>query len=309
MHGLIHTLRTPCILRTLSVVFLTAGLIGAPTMRSADAAGKSMPIQIGMAKTFVLEKSKGFVDVATDDFKEVMKKSTGLDGEVHFKFAPAEVAEKLVNKQLDFGILHAHEFAWLHAKYPDLQPLMIAANKNYVERAYLVVHKTSSAKTIADLRGKSLDMPLGSKEHCRVFLKKICGDHDPRGVNSFFGSIAKSASQSDALDDVARGKAHATVIDTITLEFYKEIKGPVFAKNLTILQQSEAFPPAVIAYMKGALEEETLNQFRDGLLKAHTTQVGRDMMKTWTIEAFEPIPKDFSKSLAEVLKAYPTPPQ
>jgi len=31
------------------------------------------------------------------------------------------------------------------------------------------------------------------------------------------------------------------------------------------------------------------------------------MMNSWNVDAFEPIPKDFAKSLAEVLKAYPAP--
>jgi hypothetical protein len=34
---------------------------------------------------------------------------------------------------------------------------------------------------------------------------------------------------------------------------------------------------------------------------------GRDMMKSWNIQAFEPIPKDYVKSLVDVLKAYPAP--
>ena len=287
---------------------LTIGLLLASlSLVSANAANQAKPIQIGMAKSFVTERPKSQVDIATDEFKDVMKKTTGLDGELTSKFGALDVADKLKNKQLDLGILHAHEFAWVQKKYPDLQPLLIAAGKHRVERAYLIVHKTNPAKSVADLRGKKFDMPNDVAEHGRLYVEKLCAESAKLAPAQFFNAIVKSASQIDAFDDVARGNADATVADTARLEFYKEIKGPVFAKNLRVLQESETFPPAVIVTLKGGLDEATVKQFRDGLLKAQTTAAGRDMMKTWNIEAFEPIPDDYAKSLAEVLKAYPVP--
>jgi ABC-type phosphate/phosphonate transport system substrate-binding protein len=284
------------------LILPTVGVIMALAQCGVASSGKTKPLQIGMAKTFFTDQTKDLVDITADDFKEVMKKTTGLNGELVFDFTAPQVAEKLDSKELDFGIFHGHEFAWVQKKYPDLLPLLIAANKYHEERAYLVVHKNSPAKTVADLRSKKLAMPSATKEHCRVFIEKQCGK-----PGAFFGSIEKSASQEAALDDVARGKVEAAIIDKSSLEFYKEIKEPVYAKHLKILVESEPFPPAVIVYKKGALDEATLNQFRDGLLKAHTIFLGREMMKTWKIEAFEPMPKDYARRLADVLKRYPAP--
>ena len=73
------------------------------------------------------------------------------------------------------------------------------------------------------------------------------------------------------------------------------------------MQQSEQFPPAVIAYKQGVIDQATLIQFRTGLLTAHDTELGRDMMKMWKIEAFEMIPANFDRSLIDTLKAYPAP--
>ena len=287
---------------------VTVVLIAALTLVGADAASQDKPIQIGMAKTFVAERPKSFVDIAAGEFKEVMKKTTGLDGELISKFDAFEVAAKLDSKQFDLAIFHAHEFAWVQKKHPDLQPLLIAPGKHHIERAYVIVHVNNPAKTLADLRGKKLDMPVGAADHCRVFLAKICAETDAKEPAAFFSAINKSATPSDALDEVTRGNAQATVIDMNGLDFYKDVKGPVFAKNLRVLLESQTFPPAVIAYKQGALSEPVLKQFRDGLLKAPTIPLGRAMMKTWNIDAFEPIPKDYSKSLAEVLKAYPARP-
>src|SRR5437899_2908601 len=147
--------------RTIKIVTrtVTAALLAASLLPFAGAqiAKQAKPLQIGMAKSFVTEQPKSVIEIATDDFEVVMKKATGLDGHLVSKFDAAEVAAKLDSKQLDFGILHAHEFAWVHRKYPQLQLLLIAADKHHVERAYLIVHKNSPVKTLADLRGKKLD--------------------------------------------------------------------------------------------------------------------------------------------------------
>jgi ABC-type phosphate/phosphonate transport system substrate-binding protein len=285
----------------------SAGVIVALVVAWADASDKSKALQVGVAKSFFTDRPKSYVDIASDEFKDVMKKTTGLNGEFVIKDGPLRVAEKLDAKQIDLGVLHAFEFAWVQKKHPDLAPLLIAVTKNHVERAYVVVRKNNPAKTIGDLSGKKIDIAVDAKEHCRLFVGKRCMDAAKKEARAFFASIEKSASQVTALDDVSLDKVQATVIDTAGLEFYKEIKGPVFAKNLKVLEQSEAFPPAVIVYKKGGIAEATLMRFRDGLLKAHMSELGRDMMKTWNIDAFAPIPKDYAKSLADVLKAYPLP--
>lgn len=284
----------PFLIGLISVVELFA-----PSKR---AIAQPKPLQIGMARSFVQEQPKGFIEVATDDFKAVMKKTTGLNGDLVSKFSAAEVAEKLKAKQLDLGILHAHEFAWLKDKNPELKPLLIAPGKHHIERAVVVVHKSNPAKSLADLRGKKLDLPLGTADHCRVFLAR-----ETKGLAGFFSAIVKSETQKDALDEVARENVQATVVDLNGLDRYKDLRGPVFAKNMRILQQSEDFPPAVIVYTEGTLDKKTLEQFRDGLFKAHEIADGRDMMRSWNIERFEPIPKDYDKRLADLLKAYPRP--
>src|SRR5471030_8242 len=122
-----------------------------------------------------------------------------------------------------------------------------------------MVHKNSPLKTLADLRGKKIDMPTGTKEHCRLFLQRAC--KEDKGIAAFFGAIEKSASPKEALDNVARGKVQATVIDTASLEFQKEVRGPFIEQNLRVLQRSEVFPPAVVVYKPGALDQKTVDQF------------------------------------------------
>jgi len=262
---------------------------------------KPKAIRIAMARTFLHDQPKVFIEIAVGEFKEVMKETTGLAGDLEVKLTAEEIAARIHSKQLDYGILYAHEFAWAQKKHPDLQPFLIAATKQKDKRAHLIVHQNFTGKSIAELGGKTLDLPSGTKEYCRIYLDKVANGQ------KFFASVAKSGSQFEALDQVARKKADATVIDTIWLDLYKELKGPVFAKNLKVLDQSAVVPPAVIVYKPGALPKATEDRIRAGLAKAHTTTRGIALMALWHIDAFEAVPKGYGKSLEIVLKEFPPP--
>jgi ABC-type phosphate/phosphonate transport system substrate-binding protein len=285
----------------LAILGVALGLV--PTV-SAQLA-KDAPIRVGMAKSFFNDVPKVMVDIATEPFPELLNKTTGLDGILSTDDDAFEVARKLDANQLQIGVFHGHELAWAQKKYPKLTPLMIVTNSVHEVRVFIVVHNGSPAKSMADLRGKNIDMPKGSKEHTRVFVARNAADNAQADPNAFFGKITHSANSNVALDGVCFKKTDAVAVDTIALEYYKDIKGPTFAKNLRILQESAPFPQPVLAYNPGAVPAATIDQFRKGLLTAHKLPMGRGMMDMWKIESFDDVPGTYTKSLAEVLKGYP----
>ena len=281
---------------------LTVGLY-APVVPAQPPANQVL--QLGMAKTFFHDVPQPFIDIATAQFAPVMKMTTTLDGKLNTQFGALEIAQKLDANQLQIGVFNGLEFAWAQEKYPALQPIVVAVNPFRDVRAFVIVHKDNPAKSIADLRGKTLAMTLGTKEHCWVYADRKCADNNQANAAAFFAKIERSQSAQDALDDIARKKVDAAVLDTISLEFYKKIRLPVFTAHMRVLQQSESFPAAVLAYKKGSLNDATVKKFRDGLISAHQNPAGADMMKMLNIEAFEAVPNDFAKSVADILKAYP----
>ena len=265
---------------------------------------KAEPIRIGMAKTFFNDVPKVLVEIAIEPFPDLMKRSTGLDGVLTTDDDATDLAQKMNDGKIQLGVFHGHELAWAQQKYPTLVPFMIVSNKLHDVRAFVVVHKNCSAKSIADLRGTKMDVPLGTKQHCRVYLDRHCTDN---AQNGFFSQTVKSKSSMLALDDVCRGNCQAALVDTLSLDFYRSVKGPVFDKNLRVLQQSDAFPQAVIAYKEGSLTPALLKRFRDGLQNAHKLPESDDLFKMWSIDSFDPIPNTYPHSLTETLKAYPAP--
>jgi len=268
---------------------------------------REKPVRVGMAKAFFLDYPKIFVKLALADFRSVITLTSGLKADIDTSDDADVVADRLNKRELDLGIFHGHEFAWLRKHHPELRPLVIIPGKHEIERAYVVVHRDSAAHSIADLKGKRLNKPFGMKEHCRLFLERTLADTAKMPVKRFFSGFDKSASQTAALDAVGRGDAEATIVDMEGWEFYKEIKGPAQTKNLRVLAESDPFPPAVIAYREGALDEGTLTRFRDGLFKAPSTREGRELMKAWNIAAFRDVPADHARSMDAVLKCFPPP--
>ena len=265
-------------------------------------------IKIGMVKTFFNDLPEVVVDIVTKPFPELIKKNVGLDGTLSYKEDAFGTAAQLDANEIQFGVFNGHEFAWLQKKYPAFRPLVVVVNPHDEVKAYVVVHKNSKAATLKDLRGKKFDMPKLTKQHCRVYVEQNCIDNAQPNPNAFFGQIVNSESPLMGMDDVCLGKADAVVIDTIELESYKDIKEFVYKNNLRILQQSEAFPPAVIVYKDGGVKDATLKQFRAGLF-ASNNGPNQDLFKLWHIKAFEELPKNFDTTLAATLKAYPAPVQ
>jgi ABC-type phosphate/phosphonate transport system substrate-binding protein len=282
-------------------------LVSLLTLSLPLAADDAKPLKFAAVKSFFHDRAKAFVDVTTTDFKEMLKKTTGLDGELISKYDLPEAVALLEKKQLDMVILHGIEYAWIQKKHPDLEPLLIAVNKHRDEKAYLIVNKNGPVKSVADLRGKTLAMPEGTKLACRMYLQRICRESAKQDPGAFFDKTVKYSSAIEALDDLCRDKVQAAIVDTIDLKFYQEVKEPTFNKNLKVLVESKSFPPAVVLCKKGGLEQNTIAQFRIGLLQAHKSAEGKELLDQWKISTFEEVPKDYIQNLGEVLKTYPAP--
>jgi ABC-type phosphate/phosphonate transport system substrate-binding protein len=265
------------------------------------------PINIGLVKQFFNDLDDTLVEIATQPFGLLMKQTTGYEGKLSHQDDAFAVAKKLDKGQLQVGVFHGHEFAWLQKVYPKFRPLMVAVNQHNDVRAFILVNKNSTATSLKDLRGKNIDLPFTTKEHCCLYLNKACSDNAQQGAKTFFKSIGKSKSSIAAIDDVARGKLDAVLVDTITLEFYKSEKGPTFKNFIRVLAESHSFPAPVIVYKEGSLKQETISKFQAGLADAHKLEDGKDILTMWQIDRFQPVPDNYSKSLDDVRRLYPLP--
>ena len=183
---------------------------------------------------------------------------------------------------------------------------MIAVYKTPQIRAHLVVKDDGGAADVAGLKGKICAVPFRSREHCRLFLEKQCEMVCKGTPASFFEKVTKPLSAETAMDEVLMGKVGAAVIDEVLYENYRDVKPGCFAR-LRILKTSDVFPSAVVAYKQGAVSDEMLNRFRDGMISANRNERGRDLMNLWKITSFETAPADFGETVANIVQGVPGP--
>jgi ABC-type phosphate/phosphonate transport system substrate-binding protein len=291
----------------LGILALLSGLLGLVSTLPADQETPAAPatIRIGLVRTLFCDLPEPMVQMMAQPFSALMRSQTGLNGQILPCGDTYDLGRQLHEGKMDLGVFHGIEFGWAQQKYPDLRPLVIAINKHRHVTANVVVRSDSTAASFADLKGKVVALPRYSREHCRLFLERLCREAGAE-TPAFLAKLATPANVENALDDVVRGKVQAAVVEGVALECYEQVKSGCFAR-LKVLKQSEIFPAGVVAYRQGVLDEAMLTRFREGMINANQNERGRDLMSMWKLTAFEDVPADYSQTLANIVRAYPYP--
>jgi len=273
--------------------------------RAEELGGETNPIQIGMVGTLMQDVPESLVAAMSVPFNKIMVNQTGMSGRLVKVAQPADLAKQLTEKDVQLGIFHGIEFAWARQEHPKLKPLMIIVNEQSKLHALLVVKQDCAAGDLADLKGQKLTRPKGCRAHCLLYLNRRCEElgGTPKEV---FSEIADARSAEDALDDVFEGLAYAALVDSVSHDIYKRRK-PNRSSKLKVLHKSEVFPAAVVAYSPESLDKPTLKRFREGMVTAHQTAQGKQMLNLFRITGFQEVPDDYEKTLKEIVKAYPQP--
>jgi len=286
---------------------LCAGL-GALVIYVSAAGGSeaksSRPLHFGLVNTLA-DQSKSTSRLLTQLFAALIKQQTGVDAEVAVAGDVFDLSGLLESKKYQLGFFYGVEFAWAEHEYPGLRPL-VTLSKYHAWHARLVVPKGSAAEDFAALKGKDLAMPQRYRPHCQLFLRKQCARLGPAEPQAFFSHITYPSTIEDALDGLLNGDVQDAIVDNSALELYKDIKPGCFAR-LRVVAESEPFPPAVIAYRAGGLDNPTLNRLRTGLVNASKSAQGREVMALFGVTAFADVPTDLHEQLANIRKAYPPP--
>src|SRR5205823_3355338 len=148
-------------------------------------------------------------------------------------------ANSLASGKLHVAVMPGIEYAWMNARDPKVQALIVATNKDHELRAMLVTKKDSPLTGFADLKGKNVNLILG-KEHCRLFADKNAGGK----AQDFFAKLTTIRSGESALDDILLGKVQAAIVDNTVMDSYKEIN-PGRYEKLKVIEKSEQFPEPV----------------------------------------------------------------
>jgi ABC-type phosphate/phosphonate transport system substrate-binding protein len=233
----------------------------------------------------------------------MIEAETGHPTEVAIDPTWQQLAAELKAGKRNLAGFVGYEFAWAREKDPRVLPLMVILNEKTQLVAHVLARKDGGPDHLAGLAGKAVALPSRSRPHCQLFLERQCAKLG-KPVNEYLGKLLAPTNSEDALDDVVDGLADAVVVEDVALEAYQRRKPGRFAQ-LKEIARSEPFPPIVVAYYQGGLDDKTLGRFREGMLNLNETVEGRRVLTLWRMTAFENIPKDFEPLVGGILKAYP----
>jgi ABC-type phosphate/phosphonate transport system substrate-binding protein len=285
--------------------FLAGGVLAALSPAKEKAAVPKESVEIGLVSSLFRDIPESLIPTIMRPFKSVMEAQTGMTGQFSVAGDALELGRQLDEGKVQMGVFHGFEFAWAKEKYPNLKPLAVVVTTKNTLRAVLVTAKTNGPIQLTSLRGKSVAIPRGTREHCRLFLERKClgGSERPDQV---FSTVTTPRSIEEALDDVVNGVVDGALVDGASLSWYQQRKPGAHAK-LQPIQESDEFPAAVFAYQPGSLSEKSLRRFQVGMLSAHETPRCKQLLNLCRINAFEDVPEDYDKSLSELTKNYPSP--
>ncbi len=300
MRNMLHIQSLP--ISILSLVLFMGCLSYAPMARGENLPN---PIRLGIVQSFFRDVPEPMVGVAMKPFSALVKMQTGFDSELAPPTDTETLGELLSKNKVQLALFEGVEFAWAKQNWPDLHPLVIVVNEHRNRQAFLMVRQDSKIASFSDLQGKQLGIPRRSRSHCHLFVERLCRENG-KEAKDFFSKWVTSSGAETALDDLADGGVQAVVVDREALACYKRRK-PGRADRLKELQKSEVFPDSVVAYRRGVFDQTVLNRFREGLKKADSTSIGRQLLLLWNMTSFEEIPADYERILADIGKAYPPP--
>lgn len=292
--------RTSLVVVALASLFLLSG----PDTRAAKS-GTSDAVRIGIVGSLFRDVPESLVRALMQPFATLMEAQTGLSGELYPAGRADELARKLIDDKVHIGVFQGIEFAWAQERYPELQPLMIVFTRDSHQQAFLIMRKQDARGGFAGLRGKTVALPKFSHEHCYQFMEKGCRQLG-QTPDKLFAKIVKPTSAEDALDDVADGTVAAAILEKVPLECYQRRKPGRFAE-MSVAAESPIFPASVIVCRRGALPDEVIRRFREGMLNGQNTPVGRQLLMLWRVGGFELIPADYESICKNIVKDYPPP--
>lgn len=277
---------------------MIAAVVGAAPVTAGDA-----PLQIGMVQGMFRDVHPAMVQALSRPLRDLIRNKTGLTGDVAVVPDAHTLAARMQDGQLNLGVFHGFEFAWVRKNHPDLVPLVVTVPGTRKLQAVVVVATDSSAQSLADLKSTDVAVPRGTKAHCLAFL-----DRERVGLpaTTAVPKTEPPMTPAEALDAVVSGSTPAALVEVSALEGYQAVQPGAF-QRLRILCRSELFPPTVIVYRKETVSADMAAKVHRILVEAHTTPAGKPLMMLWNLRGFEDVPADYDAHLEKSLQSYPAP--
>lgn len=217
--------------------------------------------------------------------------------------AASELAGKLQKQEIHLAVLTGIEYGWIHARFPELLPLVTVFTTDIRLKACIVVPAESSVKTFKDLKGQTLVLPKRLQHFPLLYLQQELRDERCEPKN-YFDRIVHSSDTDEGIETVVDKEAAAVLVDVESWKGYQERK-PGRARKLKVIVESEPFPTAAVMYHPTVWGVEELKTLSKVLCSAHTRPFTRQLLNFWRMSKFVPYSAEYQQVVNSILIELP----
>ncbi len=194
-----------------------------------------------------------------------------------------EVNNLVRDNELDLAFVCSGAYVDGHDQFG--MELLVApvAYGDVVYYSYIIVPKTSNAKSIEDLRGKIFAFTDPMSNTGKLAPTYMIGQMN-ENIDSFFREYIFTYSHDRSIGMVAHALVDGAAIDGLIWE-YLRITDPILISQTRVINRSEPYgiPPVVVPL---SLEKNLKENLRRLFLNIHTEEEGRKILEKLHIEKF-----------------------
>lgn len=255
---------------------------------------ESLEAQSSTQKIYRVAMTAAFVsENGIDVYQEIidyLKRQSNYEFEFVTGFSYETVNAMFAEGDVDFGFVCGLPYTLLHDS-EEIPPVKLIAapimkDPRYQERpiyySEVIVHKDSAYKKFSDLKGSRY-----------VYNEKISnsGYNLPRHylleinqTQGYFGKILRSGSHEESIRMVATGKADASSVDSLVLDYDKSFF-PQYASQVRVIRSlgPSGIPPVVAS---SKVSEEIFKKIQNILIGMHLNLEGQAILEKTLIQRF-----------------------
>ena len=227
-----------------SACALSAGIALAPALEAAPEVTPN-PIRIGMPAAMFREIKPAMFAALSKPFYSLVEAQTGMKSELVLIPSPDDMRQQLNTGQLQFGVFHGFEFAWMKQKDPTLKPHHDRRAGPPPAQGLRRRSREQPGEGNERPQGQTPGLAHGTREHARIFVDRRC-QNEGAPPSKFFDAITDPNNAETALHEVYDNKVQAAIVDGAALQCFAE-RYPARAKKLRTVAESQPFPLSVVA--------------------------------------------------------------
>ena len=208
-----------------------------------------------------------------------------MDREIQFvqRKTYGEINELLAKGQIDLAFVCSGPYVVGKEKFGFQLVATPEVQNSHFYHSYLIVNKTSTFRTLEDLRGRVFafsDPDSNTGKLVPTYWLSQMGEQP----ETFFSKTIYTYSHDNSILAVAKSLVDGAAVDGLIWEYYHR-KNPIFTSKTRVIRKSEPYgiPPMVAS---NAIPPELMTKIRRLLFSMHTDPKGQAILKELMIDKF-----------------------